>query len=282
MSVTKALSPGWAIAACEPCVLEGTPPGTTLFGPWKPNAAWGPNYTCAACKKPVAAEQNTYTVHPAKQRCHTCGELKNKKMFSEREWNRLEYRGSCASCVKKRRAIWNGDGPGPYNWYRKNGMPVENAGRIIGRLEAVSPPDDDPYAEDSIDVYWRIVHAPETLPGHEPAAERVVDDCWGLGYRGAIKLLRHRHGKNADDSAFGWAKDYRKRYARFFNDEPTTVDLFTRADVIRRYGDSCTMCDGNFEHLDHIIPISARGTHELDNVQPLCAACNLKKGNRSD
>lgn len=39
---------------------------------------------------------------------------------------------------------------------------------------------------------------------------------------------------------------------------------------------------GKKVNIDHIIPISVRGTNDPTNLQILCDACNLKKGNRND
>lgn len=72
-----------------------------------------------------------------------------------------------------------------------------------------------------------------------------------------------------------WAAGYRKR-ARLFGFEPTVED-FTKPDVIDRYGDACFYCGGEFQELDHYVPVSKGGQHTLDNVRPSCAACNLAK-----
>ena len=35
-------------------------------------------------------------------------------------------------------------------------------------------------------------------------------------------------------------------------------------------------------HLDHIVPLSKKGTHTIDNIQFLCPSCNLQKGSLSE
>jgi 5-methylcytosine-specific restriction endonuclease McrA len=59
---------------------------------------------------------------------------------------------------------------------------------------------------------------------------------------------------------------------------PVVADLFTKADVVSRYGDACAYCGGEFQELDHFIPLKAGGTHVLSNVWPSCTPCNRTKG----
>lgn len=61
------------------------------------------------------------------------------------------------------------------------------------------------------------------------------------------------------------------------------IEDFTKADVIKRYGDGCFYCEtGAFEHLDHAIPVSKGGPHTLDNVRPSCAGCNHVKSDKTE
>ncbi|WP_435527495.1 HNH endonuclease [Microbacterium aurantiacum] len=58
-----------------------------------------------------------------------------------------------------------------------------------------------------------------------------------------------------------------------------------RIDVLRRDGSRCRVCgasavDGASLHVDHIIPVSHGGRTVPGNLQTLCMACNLGKGNR--
>lgn len=43
---------------------------------------------------------------------------------------------------------------------------------------------------------------------------------------------------------------------------------------------ACNSCLSGGYHLDHIVPISKGGLHEVHNVQLLCPPCNLAKGSR--
>lgn len=47
--------------------------------------------------------------------------------------------------------------------------------------------------------------------------------------------------------------------------------------------DNCCLCCGIQSKLtpDHIVPLSRGGSNAIDNIQPLCMGCNLKKGTKS-
>ena len=74
--------------------------------------------------------------------------------------------------------------------------------------------------------------------------------------------------------------------------EAEPVPLSVRYEVLKRAGKRCELCgvgegDAAYEerlplHVDHITPRSKGGSNELDNLQVLCRACNLRKGNRDD
>jgi 5-methylcytosine-specific restriction endonuclease McrA len=43
-------------------------------------------------------------------------------------------------------------------------------------------------------------------------------------------------------------------------------------------GSPCFYCGGRAQHIDHFVPLSRGGSHDLDNLVAACAACNLSKG----
>ena len=63
-----------------------------------------------------------------------------------------------------------------------------------------------------------------------------------------------------------------------------------RYEALKRAGKRCELCgvaegDSDDErllplHVDHVVPRSLGGSNDLTNLQVLCKACNLGKGNR--
>lgn len=53
----------------------------------------------------------------------------------------------------------------------------------------------------------------------------------------------------------------------------------TRRKVFERNAYRCVTC-GSFKdlHVDHIVALTNGGTDDLDNLQTLCAVCNMRKG----
>lgn len=46
------------------------------------------------------------------------------------------------------------------------------------------------------------------------------------------------------------------------------------------YGHKCWMCQGPYEALDHVKPLSKGGFHVLSNLRPSCRSCNSSKSDK--
>lgn len=80
------------------------------------------------------------------------------------------------------------------------------------------------------------------------------------------------------------ARQQRTAYERQRNTERAKMTDAIRVDVFRRDGHTCRYCGARppavVLHVDHIVPVSRGGLTEMNNLQTLCASCNLGKSNR--
>jgi 5-methylcytosine-specific restriction endonuclease McrA len=44
------------------------------------------------------------------------------------------------------------------------------------------------------------------------------------------------------------------------------------------WGNCCWMCSGEYQEVDHVIPLARGGLHCLSNLRPACRSCNASKG----
>ena len=83
----------------------------------------------------------------------------------------------------------------------------------------------------------------------------------------------------------------RNRYRRRVREAAAYVEDVNPKIVFGRDGFRCHLCgqltgrDLKYPHprspsIDHVIPLSKGGTHEMANVRTACLRCNIKKGNR--
>lgn len=83
-----------------------------------------------------------------------------------------------------------------------------------------------------------------------------------------------------------WFREYNrlKSARRRALERDLSVVEFSSADLSARveyYGGKCWMCkSADFEHIDHVKPISKGGGHILANLRPACASCNQAKANK--
>ena len=75
-----------------------------------------------------------------------------------------------------------------------------------------------------------------------------------------------------------WIKNKRNRILRGIYPKHTFKQW---GDLIKIFNYKCALCGKKKPlNIDHIIPISKKGTDEIENIQPLCRNCNSKKSNK--
>lgn len=63
-----------------------------------------------------------------------------------------------------------------------------------------------------------------------------------------------------------------------------TIHKFSKEQLLQRmsiFNFRCAYCNGPFEHIDHVKPISKGGPHCLSNLRPSCQKCNQSKFNKN-
>ena len=101
---------------------------------------------------------------------------------------------------------------------------------------------------------WKI-----TKTGSLAAADAII----------ALSLMR-KGARPKPGTRTAWPKGLRERLHR----EQNGLCMYSR--------DKLSLTIVGATHIDHIVPVNQGGTNDRDNLQLLCAGCNLRKSDRSD
>lgn len=103
-----------------------------------------------------------------------------------------------------------------------------------------------------------------------------------VDYLGGMQELQNWATRTLSGALAEMGVDVSKLRARSLIKTPTRYKVFERA------GFKCQACGAKPAksndvslHVDHIIPVSLGGGNGIKNLQCLCSACNISKGNRS-
>ena len=183
-----------------------------------------------------------------------CSSCKGIKPFSEFYRHPTKPDGKdhrCISCQKTYMA----------DWRKRNKQHISNYDRTKRQK------DGDAIRKRRRELY--ALHSAKERDRAKKQRDQYPERIRGIGKRFRKKNLKKLTEKNRRRRALKKGLSVEK--------VPKTTEL------LAKQGGMCASCKCKGSdvkwHMDHIIPLSKGGGHVKDNVQILCAPCNLKKGN---
>ena len=83
--------------------------------------------------------------------------------------------------------------------------------------------------------------------------------------------------QQAENPHIRWESGYRRRAKQYGHEHLIpSMESFTRAELIAKWGDACYLCGGDWDQLEHVTPVSRGGEHSLENCRPACEPCNRR------
>ena len=133
--------------------------------------------------------------------------------------------------------------------------------------------------KDAIQEYgkkWRKEHPEHKQYGKEwRKANKEKVDAYHRSERQKIAFAKYQ---KTERGRAKFSSYYHTRKARKLNqlgpNPPTTEQ------ILELLSKPCAYCGKKSQHLDHIIPLSKGGLHDITNVTGACKPCNLSKGSK--
>jgi hypothetical protein len=141
---------------------------------------------------------------------------------------------------------------------------------------------------DEMERIWKAIGHRPSRTEWEVAKPKISYICYRQRFDGwtnaCLRFIEYKMGRLITiDDRQGQAKNNRNNLPK--REDRRDIPLKLRLSVLKRDNFRCVLCGrspakdiGVDLHLDHIIPFSKGGKTEIDNLQTLCADCNLGKG----
>lgn len=117
----------------------------------------------------------------------------------------------------------------------------------------------------------------QSIRNHSARSEKEKEYSreWRRNNPEKVQAQQKRYWIESHDKAI--EKTHRRRARIYGNGGDYTAKEWN--DLLDLYGHKCLCCGRDDVQLtvDHIVPISAGGRNEIDNIQPLCKSCNSVK-----
>jgi hypothetical protein len=146
--------------------------------------------------------------------------------------------------------------------------------------------------EKPVDTFNRSRRRRDGLQTYCKPCHAVLQKRWGRANPHKLRESANRHEKAHPNYKALWAsshpgnvrtscnkKDYIRRGGVHLDIHFTEVEWRELCD---RLGNRCVACGAEGPTVrDHIVPISLGGDNSIDNIQPLCKPCNIRKHNKA-
>lgn len=207
---------------------------------------------------------------PATQECSKCGEVKPLDRFGHRNGGRYR-RKQCRECVNLAIKAWREKNREPYlearraHWHR-NKDELNAARRTQEKRDRANELRRQNWAKDP----ERYRKAARDYRSRNPEKVRSWHRAW--------------YEKYGDE----WYPKYRLKYPERVRDMNSRrraatkdADAATVAHIAQIIVLPCVYC-GSCENIevDHVVPLSRGGKHEIQNLVPACQSCNRSKHNK--
>ena len=218
--------------------------------------------------------------------CNKCNLKKTSSEFYKNKSSKDGLTPSCKECIKERSRLWRKNNPKP----PKPRKDVQTGFRLLpegmrkcsackkvkektlfyadsSRASGVSSK-----CKECANEYHKKRREERGLEALE------VRRSWTNKNREKIREQQRVYAENNRDKRK--LNEARRRARKSSLPDALTID--ETLNLLREFNHRCAICLGEYEHLDHFIPISSGyGGTVIENIVPMCSRCNISKGSKN-